>query len=42
VRRDWLEHLLLVRAGDPVDTLVCGMPLWLYVVAIVIPATACC
>ena len=38
LRRDWLEHLLWCVPVILWITLVCGMPLWFYVVALVIPA----
>jgi len=37
LRRVWLEHLLWCAPVLVWVTLVCGMPLWLYVVAMVIP-----
>jgi fatty acid desaturase len=39
-RRLWVEHLLWCVPVVLWVTVVCGMPLWLYVLAIVIPGTA--
>jgi fatty acid desaturase len=38
VRRAWIEHLLWCVPVVMWVTLVCGMPLWLYVVAMILPA----